>query len=267
MPLFKNSFDRFSDQVLTLKVNMVNSEVEIETSFIKRNKRSHEGDQPKTTSNITRTIESSWIIDRREKIEVEFQWIVEDFSQKPFEQRITSPDFPAGFRNVHIWNLHLYPRRDKIAVYLWSAYYPRTFKTIPIDVEYEIILLNSQMNVLCHKDFAKHTFSFSKSNFAGYINCLEYELVQNGILSPSNELYVNCKIRYDIQSPSVTVHFNEKSQSLGLALPTENLTKKFQHLFNEEMILSDLEIQVKGQKFCGPRSRFSHQQPCFLCIV
>ena len=130
---------------------MSNDQVEMKTPTVNK------GQQSKTISTVKRSIESTWIVQRTENFEVEFQWVVTDFSRRPLETRISSPNFPSCCSNVHVWNLHLYPRSDRVAVYLLTAKYPNILKTIPIAVEYEITLFNGEKQVLSHKDYAKHT--------------------------------------------------------------------------------------------------------------
>ena len=70
--------------------------------------KSIDREYPKTGSTIKQTPRNTLNLD--EETEVNIQWVLQDFSLKPPETFIHSPEFPSGYIHNQKWTLRLIPK-------------------------------------------------------------------------------------------------------------------------------------------------------------
>ena len=209
-------------------------------------------------------------MDQKQEFKVDIQWVVPNFSQKPVAIRIKSPKFPSGC-DLFDWSLRLLPKtnKDKVAVFL--CFTPNSqsgYSSFEVRTQCEITLLDANRRVLSCKDLGKHRFSTDGSRVDGNHSFLRYNrLVQSGKLLPSNELHVHGKIVYKFQHFSIKGDFNTVALVSSGTVAEGSLTKRFQHLFNQEMPFADVQIHSGEAIFPAHKVVLAAGSPVFSAML
>lgn len=235
-------------------------------------KRSRNGNDDEAMQHSAKKgiVKTFWARNHSEGVELNFNWVVENFSILPqgIDEEICSPEFSSD-SDMNRWRLKLYPKGQHscqgfIAVHLARGVTVK--KMPPVPTMFEITLLNSKNDVLTSNKF--HAKMFDNDNKSYGIGLLKLEDVfsKGGLLHPTDELHIRCQVRYENKK---NVYTQSVSQVSITSAPTAaaNLTKRFEHLFNEGMEFSDMEIRVRGVTFLAHKVVLATGSPVFAAML
>jgi speckle-type POZ protein len=138
-------------------------------------------------------------------------------------------------------------------------------KLPPVPTMFEITLLNSKKEVLTSNRFYDKMFDNDNKNFGKGLLKIEDVFSNSGLLHPTDELHIQCQVRYENKK---NVYTQSLSQISTIASNSAaNLTKRFEHLFNEGMEFNDMEIRAKGVTFPAHKVVLAAGSPVFAAML
>ena len=211
-----------------------------------------------------RLVKNLWARNRSELVELNYKWVVENFSLKSQKKQdaICSPSFSASNNHSVWWELELYPgckmrsTEDKAV----GVYLTRTIASDPVAARFEITLLNKQEQVLKSRSFSLHYFEDDATQCGSLFFCRQ-DVIEAGKLKPSDELHIHCKIQYELQTTTIRGSFNKEIKPLSAG---RNLTSSFEAMFNSRnMPFTDLEIAVGCNTIRAHKIVLASRSPVF----
>ena len=134
---------------------------------------------------------------------------------------------------------------------------------VPVSAQCQLILLNSQQEILKSYKFPIQKFDAHKTQL-GKAH-LDRQLIEADKLQPTDELHIHCQIRYETKKTIATG--STPLISINASTAAASLTKRFQHIFNEGMEFSDMEIRARGVAFPAHRVVLAAGSPVFSAML
>ena len=196
--------------------------------------------------------------------------VIEHFSLKPHKNSecLTSPWFSDKSSEPKDWQIHIYPagwgeeHKDYLSLFLFL----KETEPSEITVRFKLSLLNSKNKVLAkYGPFSERLGLVTNVAVGGNSKMLKLSDLysEKKKLLPNDELRIVCEIVYESQEMTVS---SSPSEVLPFTSTVNgNMTDHYKQLM-ESKSLSDITIDVKGQKFEAHKLVLAARSPVFLAM-
>ena len=203
-----------------------------------------------------------WCLTSEDTIKTSFQWTIEKFSERPEKvgESLESLTFSAKEDPKNIWFLCINPKGGKeenkefIGLFLYMKASDEDVKT-----EFTLTLIDGNHH-LFGKRRSTYKFSKAKENwgFPSFLSRTKLEDPDNNLL-PNDCLTIYCEVTTSGKTKSISgrkIEVNRMGRTLS-----DDITALFENQNN-----TDIEIEVKGHKFCAHKLILIARSPVFAAM-
>jgi speckle-type POZ protein len=134
---------------------------------------------------------------------------------------------------------------------------------VPVNAKGQLILLNGQQEILKSFKFPIQKFDAHKTQLGKGL--MDRQIIEADKLQPTDELHIHCQICYETKKKIATGSTPQISTAASTA--ASSLTKRFEHLFNQGMEFSDMEIRARGVAFPAHKVVLAAGSPVFSAML